>query len=340
MKKRILALGLVLLMSLSLFAGCGKEAKSENLDYESVVLTVGENEITLREAYFLLKWQQAQYQTMGVSQFGEDWYNQDLTGEGPFIDYIKDSVIAELEEMYILMDNAEKYNMSLTDEDNAKIDEVVSNFLNSNSEEAKAALGVNEEIARKVVTNYTLYAKVYNEIIRDADTAVTSEEAAQKTYSYIYQPLTDYDEEGNLVDMSVDEQNGYFALLESVKADVEDGKTFDEAAEDYGFSTAEHSFGKQSDDSFSDINGLADELKVNEVSEVIPVEGGLFLLHLDTEYDEEATEDARYTIAEEKLMEAFETEYEELKKDVVIELDEELWETATFDNPVVAYIEE
>lgn len=340
MKKRILALSLVLMMALMVFAGCKKEVVVEDLDYDAVVMTIGENEITLREMYFMLKWNQSTYQAMASSQFGDDWYEQDLTGEGPFGDYIKENIVTQMEEMYILCSNAEKYNVSLTEEELAEIETVVSELMSSNTDEALGAMGLTEDIARKVTTNYTLWAKVYNEIIRDFDNTVTAEEAAQKTYSYVYQPLTTTNDSGETVDMTTDEINQYYALLQLVKDDVEAGKTFDEAAEDYGFSTASHSFGKQDDGSFNDINGLADELEVGEVSEIIPVEGGVFLLCLDSEYDEEATETARTTLASEKQVEQFEAIYEELKADITIELNEELWATCTFEQPVVAYTEE
>lgn len=339
MKKRILALSLVLMMVLTVFAGCKETAVVEDLDYDAIVMTVGENEITLREMYFMLKWNQSTYQAMAVAQFGEDWYEQDLTGEGPFGDYIKDGIVSQMEEMYILCDNAEKYNISLSEEELAEIETVVAEMMSSNTEEALGAMGLTEDIARKVATNYTLWAKVYNEIIRDVDTTVTTEEAAQKTYDYIYQQLTTYNEDGTTSDMTTDEINSYYALLQMVKDDVEGGKTFDEAAEDYGFSVASHSFGKQDDGTFNDINGIADELKEGEVSDIIPVDGGVFLLCMESEFDEEATEDARITLASEKQLEAFEAEYEQLKEGVTIELDEELWDTCTFEQPVVAYTE-
>lgn len=340
MKKRILALGLVLMMALTVFAGCNKKAVVEDLDYDAVILTVGENEITLREMYFMLKWNQADYQAMAASMYGENWYEQDLTGEGPFGEYIKENIVTTMEEMYILCDNAEQFGVSLSDEELAEIDAVVAELMSENTEEALGAMGLTEDIARKVTTNYTIYAKVYNEIIRDVDTTVTAEEAAQKTYSYIYQQFTTYNEDGTTTDMTTDEINSYYALFQAVKDDVEGGKKFDEAAEEYGFSTATHSFGKQDDGSFNDINGMADELEVGEVSDIIPVEGGAFLLCLDSEYDEEATESARTTLASEKQVEAFNKVYEELKADVTIELDEELWATCTFEQPVVAYTEE
>lgn len=340
MKKRILALGLVLMMALTVFTGCKETVVEEDLDYDAVVMTVGENEISLREMYFMLKWNQSTYQAMATAQFGDDWYEQDLTGEGPFGDYIKETIVGQLEEMYILCSNADKYNISLSEEELAEIETVVDKIMSDNSEDAKKALGLTEDIARKVTTNYTLWAKVYNEIIRDFDNTVTAEEAAQKTYAYIYQQLTTYNEDGTSSDMSTDEINQYYALLQLVKDDVEAGKSFDEAAEDYGFSVASHSFGKQDDGTFNDINSLADKLKVGEVSDIIPVEGGVFLLCMEDEYDEEATESARTTLANEKQMESFEAIYEELKKDVNIELDEELWATCTFEQAVVAATEE
>ena len=336
MKKRMIALITVLVMVLSVCSGCGKKSTAENLDYESVVLTVGDDEITLREAYFIMKWRQAEYQTMASSLYGDEWYNQDLTGTGTFINYIKDSVIEELETMYILASNADDYGVSLSDEDKAEIETVVADFMASNTEEARNALGATEDIVRKVMTSYKIYSLMYNALLKDVDTSVTMEEAAQKTFEYIYQPLTETDESGETVDMSTENQNQYHATFTAIKGAVVGDVTFEEAAEQYGYSVSSHSYGAQDDGSFSDIDSIVDGLALNEVSDVIPVEGGIFLLCLTSEYDEEATETARETISNEKLAKAFETVYEEMKKDVSIELNEDLWATANFDNAVAA----
>ncbi len=340
MKKRAIALLAVLTVLLTLCAGCTKKTGAEKLDFESVVLKVGDHDITLREAYFIMKWRQAQYQTMASSLYGEDWYNQDVTGTGTFIEYIKGSVIDELETMYILADNADTYGVSLEDADKEAIETTVKAFMDANTEEAQNAMGATEDIVRKVMTNYRIYNLVYNAMLQDVDTSVTMEEAAQKTFEYVYQPLTETDEDGDTVDMPVEQQNTYRATFEAIKNAKTGDTSFEDAAKEYGFSVSSHSFGSQDDGDFADIDAQADALAVGEVSDPVPVEGGLFLLCKVSDYDEEATENARQTIADEKLAEAFDTAYEALKKDVDIDLDEDLWATANFDRTVEAYREE
>lgn len=340
--KRWVVAAICAAMVATAFAGCQKVENNTDLDPAAVVMTVGEEEVSLQEAYFMMKWQQAQYQAMASSLYGDEWYNEDLEGNGEtFLDYIKSTVMNVLESMHICSQYAKENNIALTEEEIAAVEEAVKKFMGANTAEAQAAMMADEETVREILTNYTIYNKVFNDIVKDADTSVAEEEALQKTYSYIYQDLVTTDEEGNTVDMSESEVNDYYYAFAAIKTAAEESGDFDKAAEDGGYAPASHSYHPgDEEDTFVDINKIADDLAVGEVSPLIPVEGGLALIHLDTDKDEERTEATRETMAYEKQSAHFEEWIAPLREDANTWIDEELWAEIGFEKVLQAVIEE
>lgn len=340
--KKSLATILCITMAGACLTGCGEVKNTSGLDPEAVLLTVGDEDVSLQEGYFMIKWQQSEYQAMASNFYGEEWYNQDLEGNGQtMLDYLKDNTMQTLEDMYVCVQQAEKLGVSLTDEEKKKVEETTKAFLNANSSETLAAMMADEETVRTVLTNYALYYKVYNEVVKDADTSVPAEEAKQMVYSYVYQPLTTTDSEGNQTDYTDSEKQKIYNDLLGIAEAVKGGKEFDEACEDAGYNASSHQFSADGsdNDSFADINGEAAKLKVGGVSDLIPVEGGVFLLHLDSDNDEEKTEEARKTKAEEKQIAAFEEWLENTKKDMEIKTDEDLWGKVSFEQALQAVAE-
>lgn len=324
------------------FAGCQKEVTNTDLDPDAVVLTVDEETVSLQEAYFMMKWQQAQYQAMASSIYGTEWYNQDLEGNGEtFLDYIKSTIMDLLENMCICKQYAKENGISLTENEEKAVEDAVDAFMNANTAEAEAAMMADEETVRQVLINYTIYNKVFNEVVKDADTSVTEEEARQRTYSYIYQDLVTTDEDGNKVDMEKSTINDYYYKFAEIKAAAEKSGDFDQAAEDGGYSVASHTYHSgDEEDTFVDINSIADTLTVGQVSALIPVEGGLALIHLDTDNDTAKTEAARQTKANEKQAAHYEEWAAPRKEAANIEVDEDLWGKIGFEKALQAVTEE
>ncbi len=338
--KKYLAAALCMMMVMAMFTGCGSKSEaSYDLDPDAVVATVGDDEITLQEAYFMLKWQQAEYQTMASSIYGDEWYNEDLEGDGQtFLEYLKESIMERIEDMHICRQQAEALGVSITEEEEEEIAEAVSSYLSSNNDDALDAMMADEEIVTEVLENYTIYMKVYNAVVADADTSVTDEEARQATYSYIYQDFSTTDEDGNETELTDSEKEEYYALFELIAAAAEESGDFDQAAEDAGYETASHTYtvSSYSDDSFYEINAIADELEVGEVSDLITVDGGLALIYLDTDNDEEETEDVKQELAEEKQAQFFEDWIDPLREEAAMEIDEELWAEVGFEKALAA----
>ena len=117
--KALVAAALVICMALGM-TGCG----SKPLDGSQVVATVGEKEMTLGEANFLLRYQQVQTETYYESMLGEGIYEMDLYGDGTtFGESLKSDLMTQMQEYYVLEEKAAEYGVALTEEDAAAIAE-------------------------------------------------------------------------------------------------------------------------------------------------------------------------------------------------------------------------
>lgn len=180
--KRILAAGMCASMAMGLLTGCS----SSN---DEVVAKMGDTKLTLGEANFMLRYSQAQTQSYLGAMFGEgtNVFQQDLTGSGQaYGETVKESVLNDLKDMTILEQHMSDYNVELTDEDKAAIEEAVKQFIADNSKDVLKEMSATEETVSRILTLYTIQSKMETAIEADVDTEVSDEEAAQKTIQYAY----------------------------------------------------------------------------------------------------------------------------------------------------------
>ena len=180
--KRILAAGMCASMAMGLLTGCS----SSN---DEVVAKMGDAKLTLGEANFMLRYSQAQTQSYLGAMFGEgtNVFQQDLTGSGQaYGETVKESVLNDLKDMTILEQHMSDYNVELTDEDKAAIEEAAKQFIADNSKDVLKEMSATEETVSRILTLYTIQSKMETAIEADVDTEVSDEEAAQKTIQYAY----------------------------------------------------------------------------------------------------------------------------------------------------------
>ena len=126
--KALVVVGLVASMAIGM-VGCG----SKPVDGSQVVATVGEKEMTLGEANFLLRYQQVQTETYYESMLGEGIYEMDLYGTGSTYGAdFKADVMRQMQEYYVIEEKAADYGVALTEEDTAAIAEAAKAFVEAN----------------------------------------------------------------------------------------------------------------------------------------------------------------------------------------------------------------
>ena len=276
--KRILAAGMCATMTMGLLTGCSSSTGK-------TVAKMGDAEITLGEAEFMLRYNQAKTQGYLGALFGEgsNVFQQDLTGSGQAYGVtMKESVMNDLKNMILMEEHMSDYNVELTDEEKAAIEETAKEFLAENSKDVLKALAATEETVTRVLTLYTIQSKMQTAIEADVDTEVSDDEAAQKSIQYVYFtiPETESEAEDTTEAESGSEEDTTEAATD---ADEESGETVAETESETVSETETEAAGET-------------ETAAEETSEAV---------------SENGTEDASEAVSENDTEEATEAETEE-----------------------------
>ena len=164
------------------FGGCGNPVNDD-----AVFATLDDTKITMGVANFFAKYQQVMYDTSFMGYYGEDMWNNDLYGNGSALkEDVKNNVAEDLQKLYLLKAHMEEYGISISEDEEAALAKAVDNFIADNSKAAIRQIGAeNKENAIEMLRLRTIEKKMRDRIIQDADTTVSDEEAAQRTFSYL-----------------------------------------------------------------------------------------------------------------------------------------------------------
>lgn len=175
--KVLAAAALVICMALGM-TGCG----SEPVDGSQVVATVGEKEMPLGEANFLLRFQQVQTESFYESMLGEGIYVKDVSGTGStFGEDFKSNIMKEMQEYYVIEEKAADYGAALTEEETAEITEAAKAFVEANKADTLEQMTADQATVERVLSLMKLRSKVEAAVKAEADVKETAEEAEKET---------------------------------------------------------------------------------------------------------------------------------------------------------------
>ena len=320
------------LASSLMLGGCGSQ-----INKDEIVATMGDQEISLGYAYFAARYNQVTYDNMFASYYGEGyWTNEDYADEDgrTLEESVKDAVMEEIETGLLLEQHMSEYGVEITEEEQAAMDEAAAKFMEDNSDEAVKALGATEAYVADLLYYETVSRKMTEAIGATADSNISDEECARRTFSYIQIDLGGYtDETGSYVSYTEEEAD---AIRESVPSIAEMAKSdFDAAAEAYSYNVSSYSYGKdeaaEADGGFSEeVIAAADSMTEGQVSDAIEADGCYYIIRLDSENDEEAAAEAREEILSDRQDEKFAEVTEAWKEESGFELDEDVWAKVHF----------
>ena len=328
--KRIMAMLLTGTVLTGLMAGgCGSTI-SDTAEFAKL----GDTTITMGVANFFAKYQQAVYDSYYMSFFGEDMWNSDLYGNGQTLtEDMKENVADSLQDLYTLKAHMGDYDISLSDDEEAAITKAAEDFIAGNSKAAIKQIGAeNIENVKEMLRLQTIQKKMHDRIIKDADTTVTDEEAAQRTFSYVTVAADHtHDEEGEEAGHPEEE----LAALKATADAVAGAEDFDAAAADAGLTVSTASYGSAADEGSSfdaSVLEAADALKEGEVSQTIDVDGTYYVLRLDSELDAEATQNKKEELISQKEEDYYNDILDGWKdaKDAAFVINEEEWAKVVF----------
>ena len=320
--KRLAALAVVSTMTLTSLVGC---VATSSVDNSEVVATIGDSEVTAGVANFYLRYQQSGMEELYEMYFGEGFWTAPLTDGSTYAQNLKDQVQKSLHEFYVLEDHMAEYNVTITDEELAAIDAAAEAFVAANDEKTLEAVSGDKEVVAEVLRLFTINEKMYKAMTADVDTEVADEDAAQKRLRYYSQNKTT-SENGASVELTADELTALKAEMEDVLKGAKANGSLEAYGEEHEIGTYALTFDSESTTTAKEVIEAADKLKEGEFSEVIDTEYLYYVVQLESEFDQEATDAKKAEIVEDRRVEAYSAIAENWLVETKMELNQEAWD--------------
>ena len=311
---------------------------SGSLDPDAVVMTVGGEEVTLGVANFYARMTQAQYETYylgmmssnGMTMTAEDMWNQEYDGETTE-ESTKESLLESLQNMYVISQHAEEYDVSLTEDEEKAISDAADQFGKDNTDEAKDKVSGYKKDIEKYLELVTIQTKMDSAMKEGVDEEVSDEEAAQKAMDYVFFSYTTTDDSGATVALSDDEKTALKTTAENLTERVKNGEEMADVAEESSTAVQEATFDAETSTYDADLIAAADALaEVGDVTDVIETDNGLYVAQLTSLLDRDATDTKTQEIVEERKQEQYDSLLEDWKDAADIEVDEKVWDKIDF----------
>ena len=163
-KKRLLAVILSVLCVLFLMA-CGKQEEDIKL---TVVYKFGDKEITYGEFFVYAKTVEEDYQ----KAYGKGIWSLELTtndGSSTVREVTIQDLIADINRVKVLVEQAEEQNVSLSDSEKAEAENTAATFYNGLTEQDISDSEITKNLVIQVIEENMIAEKVYNQVIADYD---------------------------------------------------------------------------------------------------------------------------------------------------------------------------
>ena len=325
--------------------GCGSK-----VDPSASAATLDGKEISMGVANFMAQYQAAQTDFYFLSYYGEDMWNTDSGDGTTMTDSVKESVMGNLQEYYLMDAHAGDYNIELTEEEKKAITDAAAKFLADNSTEAKEHMGATQENVEEMLRLYKIQSKMRAAIQEEIDTNVSDEECAQKTFSYVRFDKTTQADTNTDSDTAADDAQTNTDDTETDQTETDNKETAEQflksakddleaAAEVDEYTVLKCSYGagdldEEENTTSMDVSVLkaADKLKNGEfAAEVIATDSHYYVIRMDSTDDKEAAKTKKESILTQRRNDKYSETVEKYKEASEWKVNESEWKKVRFD---------
>lgn len=298
-----------------------QEAAVSELKADTVMMAVGENNVTYEEVQFYLYQLKKRYE----STLGSDVWKAKIEGDTSFGSYAKQEIIDELTQLKIIGQKAKEDEVVLSDDEKTEISARTQEFLASVSEEDQKRYNFRKEMVEQIYQENVLAEKMFDITTSSVNTDIPDQDARQTNLAVISLVLDGVDRDGSKVSLTNKEiqakEKAAQLLLRQWKQ-AEDPLAFAESESELEPVTV--TFGEDAIPEYFGEDGF--KLKTGKYSGVIKSEKTLYLLYCINDTDEEATRARKESIIRSKQDEVFGSSYTEWSKNYKVIVSTSLWE--------------
>ena len=315
---------------------------SGSINTDAVVATVGDDEISLGVANFYARMTQGQYETYYASMMGttgDAMWTQEAGEDQTYEESVKDGLLENLENMYLISQHAADYEVSLTEEEEDAIAEAAAQFDEDNTDEAKETVSGYRKDIEEFLRLATIQTKMDSKMREGVDEEVSDEEAAQKAMQYVFFSYTITDDSGNTTELTDEEKESLKTDAQSLVDRVNAGEDISTVAEELGQTAYDLTFDSESTSPNEDLIAAVDAFETEgQVTDVIEADDGLYVGRLTSLLDRDATDQKKTSIVEERRQQQYDSLLEEWRNDTDIKVDEKVWDKVDFEDTGVTII--
>lgn len=267
---------------------------------DNEVFKIRDEICTLPEARVVL----TNYQNMYATMYGIDLWKHESV-ENDLETYVKDLTISRLAQIMAMDYLAEEKEISLTEDEQAKIKEAAEKYYESLNDTEKEYMHVKQGDIETLYKRYGLANKLYTHLTEGVDDEVSDDEARVMEAQQIF--VTDNEK------------------AKEVAQQLKGGADFLTTANLYNESSeTEVTFGRN--DVPKEVEKAAFSLENDQVSGKIKTEKGFYFIKCINHFDQEKTDDNKSVILENRRKEAFDDVYSEFLTSLSSEFNEKVWE--------------
>ncbi|MDE7247094.1 MAG: peptidylprolyl isomerase [Lachnospiraceae bacterium] len=242
---------------------------------------------------------------------------------------VKNIALAQIAQIKTMNLMAEKYEVDLDDEEQARAENAAQAYYESLNEQEIELMGVDEKTIRSLYKELARAEKMYQYTIKDINPEISDDEARTITVQHILIKTYALDGTGKKIEYTEEAKKEAYERAREAYALAREEEDFDALIRRYSEDDkATYSFGKgEMDEAFET---AAFNLGTDEISDIVETEFGYHIIKCISTFDREETDANKIKIVEQRREEAFGQEYDAYVETLTRNLNEELWETVNF----------
>lgn len=331
-RKRWAAALLCIILAVTAAGICGRRAVKLG---SSSAATVNGEVIPKQLAYFYARYYQSELYRSMKDSFHEGFWDQEVSDGKTYGEDVKESAMKDLEELVLIRQHAKDYETELSQEDQELTERLAREFLEKNSGEDLEACYADYDTVQEFLELILLESRVYNQVLDRLNIQVTSEQARQKKFSYVFfqshQKLEGEFLEGEGEEPEEDRdkiRERAEALLEKIQTPAE----FEETAREMGYTVDSQIFGEETA-IHEPLKEALNRMEEGQMGPVVDTLVGFYVIRLDSKDVKADTERKRRELLEKKRSRSFEAVQQIWMEESSIRENPELWKDFPMEFP-------